>query len=260
LASAADALVDTAAGLVTFYWVRYAERPPDLTHRFGHGKGEAVAAFTEAMLLVGAALVLAVQSVKRLIFPESLAAIEVGLWVITGSLLAALGLVALLTWVMRQTKSTAIAANRANYFTDIAANAAVLAALGVISLTGWIGADPAFALVISGYMLFNARQRSRTPSARSISITPGRSSMPGRGRLVRRDEVSLTIAGDDPTASAEAPSSARPNTPIGMNSQASATPGRASPCVRASDALTAAAEDDARAALRQLNTRFAFTP
>ena len=51
LASAADALVDTVASLVTFYWVRFAEKPPDLHHRFGHGKGEAIAAFTEAALL-----------------------------------------------------------------------------------------------------------------------------------------------------------------------------------------------------------------
>jgi cation diffusion facilitator family transporter len=157
LASAADALVDTAASLVTFFWIRYAERPPDLEHRFGHGKGEAVAAFTEATLLIGAALILAIKSVDRLIFPEPLAALEFGLWVTTGSLLAAVGLVAMLTWVMRHTASTAIAANRVNYLTDIAANAAVLAALGVIKLTGWIRADPAFALAISGYMLFNAR-------------------------------------------------------------------------------------------------------
>ena len=76
------------------------------------------------------------------------------------------------------------------------------------------------------------------------------------GRCPFGDEVSLATAGDDPTASAEAPSSARPNTPIGMNSQASVARGRASPDACASDALTTAA----RAAVRQLNTRFAFTP
>lgn len=156
LASAADALVDTVASLVTFYWVRFAEKPPDVHHRFGHGKGEAVAAFTEAALLIGAAAILAFQSVERLIFPEPITAIDVGLWVTVGSLLAAIGLVAMETWVMRQTASTAIAANRANFLTDIAANAAVLAALGVVRTTGWIRADPAFALAISGYMLFNA--------------------------------------------------------------------------------------------------------
>jgi ferrous-iron efflux pump FieF len=161
LASAADALVDTAASLVTFFWVRFAEKPPDLEHRFGHGKGEAVAAFTEATLLIGAALILAFQSVERLITPATLTALDIGMWVIIGSLLAAVGLVAMETWVLRRTASTAIAANRANYLTDIAANAAVLAALGVVRLTGWNWADPAFALVISGYMLFNAGRITR---------------------------------------------------------------------------------------------------
>jgi ferrous-iron efflux pump FieF len=44
LTSAVDALVDMAASLATLLGVRYAERPPDRDHRFGHGKGEAVAA------------------------------------------------------------------------------------------------------------------------------------------------------------------------------------------------------------------------
>ena len=123
LASAADALVDTAASLVTFFWVRFAEKPPDRGHRFGHGKGEAVAALTEATLLIGAALILAFQSIERLIFPAALAALDVGIWATVGSLLAAAGLVAMETRVMQRTASTAIAANRANYLTDIAANA-----------------------------------------------------------------------------------------------------------------------------------------
>jgi cation diffusion facilitator family transporter len=156
LTSAADALVDTAASLVTFFGVRFAERPPDLEHRFGHGKGEAVAAFTQATFLGGAALMLAFQSIERLIFPEPLAALDLGMGVIVGSLLAAVGLVAMQTRVVRRTGSTAIAADRAHYLTDIAVNVAVLAALGVTMLTGWSRADPAFALAISGYMLFNA--------------------------------------------------------------------------------------------------------
>jgi cation diffusion facilitator family transporter len=101
LTSAVDALVDTGASLVTYFGVRYAERPPDRDHRFGHGKGEAVAGFTQATFLAGAALVLAFQSVQRLIFPEPLGALDIGLWVIAGSLLVAIGLVVLQTWVVR---------------------------------------------------------------------------------------------------------------------------------------------------------------
>lgn len=59
--------------------------------------------------------------------------------------------------MLRRTESTAIAADRTHYATDIAVNLAVLAALGVTLLTGWQRADPSFALLISGYMLWNAR-------------------------------------------------------------------------------------------------------
>ena len=156
LSSAIDALVDMASSIVTFIGVRYAERPPDHDHRFGHGKGEAVAGFTQATVLTGAALVLAFQSAERLIFPEQIEQIGVGIAVILVSLAAAIGLVLVQTWVVRQTSSTAIAADRAHYLTDIAVNLAVLSALGVTRATGWERADPAFALAIAGYMLWSS--------------------------------------------------------------------------------------------------------
>ena len=85
-----------------------------------------------------------------------------------GSLFVAVGLVAMETSVMRRTASTAIAANRANYLTDIAANAAVLAALGGVRLTGWSAADPLFALAISGYMVFSASHIARDALAQLL--------------------------------------------------------------------------------------------
>ena len=156
LTSAVDALVDTAASLVSFFGVRYAERPPDRDHRFGHGKGEAVAALTQATFLAGAAVVLAFQSLQRLVFPERLHDLGIGLAVIVASVLAATGLVVLQGWVVRKTGSTAIAADRRHYLTDIAVNVAVLLALGVVRWTGWLRADPAFALAIATTMLWNA--------------------------------------------------------------------------------------------------------
>ena len=103
-----------------------------------------------------AAAVLAFQSLQRLVSPTPLDALEIGVALIAGSLVVATGLVAMQTWVVRRTGSTAIAADRAHYLADIALNAAVLAALAVTKATGWTRADPAFALAISGYMLLNA--------------------------------------------------------------------------------------------------------
>jgi cation diffusion facilitator family transporter len=65
LASAIDALVDAGASLATYFGVRYAEQPPDQDHRFGHGKGEAIAGFTQSTFLACAAVVLAFQSLER---------------------------------------------------------------------------------------------------------------------------------------------------------------------------------------------------
>lgn len=157
LTSAVDALVDAGASLVTYFGVRYAARPPDREHRFGHGKGEAIAGFTQATFLAGASLVLAFQSIERLLFPQPLVSLILGVWIITVSLIAAASLVAMQTWVLGRTGSTAIAADRAHYLTDVAVNGAVLLALGVTKYTGWERADPTFALLISCYMLWSAR-------------------------------------------------------------------------------------------------------
>ena len=156
MASAVDALVDTGASLVTLVGIGYAARPPDRDHRFGHGKGEAVAAFTQASFLAGAAFVLAFQSAQRLFFPLPLAFLSVGASLIAVSLAAACGLVAMQSWAVRETGSTAIAADRRHYLADIAVAGAALLALGVTDWTGWTRADPAFALVISGYMWWSA--------------------------------------------------------------------------------------------------------
>jgi ferrous-iron efflux pump FieF len=157
LTSAADGLVDVVASFVTFAGVRYAERPADRGHRYGHGKAEAVAALVQALLLAGAAVGLGIESVQRLFTPQPLSDMGFGIWVIIGSSVAASGLVAMQTYVVRRTGSTAIAADRAHYVTDVAVNIAVLVALVLERFFAWNRADAIGALAISGYMLWNAR-------------------------------------------------------------------------------------------------------
>ncbi|RFU49211.1 cation diffusion facilitator family transporter [Paraburkholderia sp. DHOC27] len=157
LTSAADGLVDVVASTVTFAGVRYAARPADQGHRYGHGKAEAVAAFVQALLLAAAAIGLGVESVQRLIVPQALSQTGFGIWVIVGSTLAAAGLVTMQTLVVKRTGSTAIAADRAHYVTDVAVNLAVLIALLLERFLGWGRADAIGALAISAYMLWNAR-------------------------------------------------------------------------------------------------------
>jgi cation diffusion facilitator family transporter len=158
LTSAADAVVDALAATATFFGVRFAQHPADSEHRFGHGKGEALAAFAQAVLLGSTAAVLAAQSCWRLMYPQPLSAITLGVWIAVGGLAISSLLVAMQTWVVSRTGSTAIAADRTHYFNDALVNGAVLAALVLTRATGWERADPAFALVIAGFMIKSARQ------------------------------------------------------------------------------------------------------
>lgn len=157
LTSAVDALVDAAAALAMFVGVHYAQQPPDRHYRWGYGKAEAIAVLMPALFLAGAALALIFQSIARLIRPERSEELGLGLWIIGLSTAAATSLVIMQSCVLRKTASTAIAADRTHYSTDIVLNLAVLTALGITLLTGWQRADPVFALSISGYMLWNAR-------------------------------------------------------------------------------------------------------
>jgi ferrous-iron efflux pump FieF len=60
LTSAADAVVDLLATSATF-----AAQVASPDRRFGYGRGEALAAYTQAVLLVSAALVLAIDALQR---------------------------------------------------------------------------------------------------------------------------------------------------------------------------------------------------
>jgi ferrous-iron efflux pump FieF len=164
LTSAADAVVDALAATATFFGVRFAQHPADLEHRFGHGKGEALAAFTQAILLASTATVLAVQSLWRVIYPQQLTAISLGIWIALGGLATSSLLAAMQTYVVRRTGSTAIAADRAHYLMDAVLNGAVLIALVLTRLTGWERADPTAALIIAGYMIAGAWRVGETAS------------------------------------------------------------------------------------------------
>lgn len=153
LTAVVDSMVDIAASLVTFAGVRYAERPADAQHRYGHGKGEALAAFVQAMFLIGAACVLASEAVRRLIDPMPINEPVVGIVVLIVSSIVTLALVAFQSHVVRRTRSTAIAADRAHYSADLLVNMSVILALVLGTWTGWTRFDPIFAIVIVAFML-----------------------------------------------------------------------------------------------------------
>ena len=181
LASLADSSLDLIASLATFFAVRWAAAPPDEAHRFGHGKGEALAALVQAGLVFASAAFIGWEAVQRMFNPRPVTAGHWGVAVV----LISIALTGWLVWrqgkAVKATGSVAVEADRAHYAADLAANAVVL--IGVISgaYLSAPGLDAAAGLVVAVWLFWGAAGVLRgaadqlldraTPEADRVEIT-----------------------------------------------------------------------------------------
>ena len=93
LASLVDSLVDAAASVVNFFAVRHAATPADREHRFGHGKAEPLAALGQSAFLVGSALLLMAEAIRKLVSPEPVSNPPAGIVVMLFSIAVTIALV-----------------------------------------------------------------------------------------------------------------------------------------------------------------------
>ena len=108
LASLIDSLMDAAASLMNLLAVRYALRPADEEHRFGHGKAESLAALAQAAFIIGSAVLLTFEAINRLVNPQALENPGIGIWVMVFAIVATLLLLSIQRYVVRETGSVAI--------------------------------------------------------------------------------------------------------------------------------------------------------
>ena len=157
LASFMDAVLDVLVSLLNFAALRYALRPADADHRFGHGKAEAVMALFQAAFLTGAAVLLFYQGVSRFYSPEPVGALTSGMWLTLLCTLLTLLLVAGQRLIIAKTGSLAVKADLAHYRGDVLMNGAVLLALLLVA-NSLLWADAVMAALIAVYLLWNAWQ------------------------------------------------------------------------------------------------------
>ncbi|HEY2102204.1 MAG TPA: cation diffusion facilitator family transporter [Chthoniobacterales bacterium] len=70
IADGIESALDVAGSLVIWGGLRFAARPPDASHPYGHGKAEPLAAIVVAFGVLTAALLLAMQSARELFLPH----------------------------------------------------------------------------------------------------------------------------------------------------------------------------------------------
>ena len=156
LSSLVDSLVDAAASLVTFFAVRHAAVPADREHRFGHGKAEPLAALGQSAFLVGSAVLLMMEAIRRLVSPEPVTNLPAGIAVMLFSIVVTIGLVTYQRHVVRRTGSLAIGADELHYRGDILMNLSVIATLAIAGMWSVPLLDPLFGGAIGLWIIYSA--------------------------------------------------------------------------------------------------------
>jgi len=153
LADAGHLLVDALALVMATVAARLARRPAGGVWTYGLGRVEVLSAAVNGVTLLVAAVVIAVESVRRLVEPPDVAGRAVVVVAVAG---LAVNLVTTLVLSRADRSSLNVSGAIAHVATDAAAFAATLVAGLIVVITGANRADPAASLVVVALMLVAA--------------------------------------------------------------------------------------------------------
>lgn len=157
VSEAAHSGTDFIAALLTYFAVRVAARPADVTHQFGHSKAEHLSALAEAGILSLVSVFISFRAIERL------AGVTHGqvrtawyAFVVLGVVIAIDASRTVVSWrTSRRYESAALASNALHFAGDFAGSIAVLVGL-VFAHYGHPAGDPIAALFVGALVLLAA--------------------------------------------------------------------------------------------------------
>ncbi|KAA9325053.1 cation transporter [Adhaeribacter soli] len=157
IADAIESASDVLTSFIVWIGLKAASKEPDADHPYGHGKAEPLAAIVVAVALVGAAILICIQSVEHILTPhktpEPFTLIVLGIIIVIKE-----GLYRYSHRVGTEVESTAVKADawhhRADAITSLTAFVGISIAL--IGGDGYETADDWAALIASGIIVLNA--------------------------------------------------------------------------------------------------------
>ncbi|MCH9024874.1 MAG: cation transporter [candidate division Zixibacteria bacterium] len=70
VADGIESTTDVFTSLIVWSGLRLSAKPPDLNHPYGHGKAESLAGLIVSVFLIGAAILISIQSVREILTPH----------------------------------------------------------------------------------------------------------------------------------------------------------------------------------------------
>jgi cation diffusion facilitator family transporter len=157
IADGIESFSDVFSSIVVYSGLRIAAVPPDEHHPYGHGKAEPIAASIVSIFLVGAAIVISIQSIQEILGTQ-VAPAPYTLIVLIGVIIVKESLFRSIIKVGDSIESLAVKTDAWHHRSDAITSAAALVGISIalIGGEGWESADDFAALFASAIILFNA--------------------------------------------------------------------------------------------------------
>ncbi|HRL10937.1 MAG TPA: cation diffusion facilitator family transporter [Aggregatilineales bacterium] len=149
LSDALESGVNLIAALVALGALVIAARPPDDQHNFGHDKAEYFSSGVEGALILVAAFSIAYTSIERLLNPQPLDQIGIGLVVSVAASLVNLLVARILLRAGKEHTSIVLEADAHHLMTDVWTSIGVVVGVAAVGLTGWLWLDGVIALLVA---------------------------------------------------------------------------------------------------------------
>jgi cation diffusion facilitator family transporter len=149
LSDALESFVNLAGAMMALAMLSLAAMPADKDHAHGHGKAEYFSSAFEGFLIVIAAVAISYAAIERLLNPQPIEAVGIGLAVSVVASVINLATSRVLMGVGRKYKSITLEADAHHLLTDVWTSAGVIVGVGLVWLTGWLWLDPVIALLVA---------------------------------------------------------------------------------------------------------------
>ncbi len=161
LSDALESLVNLAGALMALAMLNVAAQPEDDNHAYGHGKAEYFSSGFEGLLILLAAVGIGVTAIERLLHPQTIEQVGVGLAVSVVATIINLVTGRILLEAGRQHRSITLEADAHHLMADVWTSVGVIAGVGAVALTGWLWLDPMLALLVAANILWTGWQLLR---------------------------------------------------------------------------------------------------
>jgi cation diffusion facilitator family transporter len=155
---ALESCVNLVAAVIALIMLTIAEKPADEKHAFGHSKAEYFSSAIEGGMIIIAAFSIIWSAIPRVIHPQPLANVEIGLLISVGASGINLMVALVLLKYGRKSNSIILEADGKHLMTDVYTSAGVLLGIGLVKLSGWLVLDGIVAIGVALNILWSGYQ------------------------------------------------------------------------------------------------------